>query len=161
MHAPTSPFETPPFGRLLILKASVASASKDEEVSPLSYAIAPLRERDGVCGGGGCADELNAQLQHCLISATGRARITAMRWLILSGVLLVAATGATYAGYGSLSPCRWLVVDTAAHTGLPDSVAAARARADMALHGDLDPNGADCLRAWWRVRFASAKNGDS
>jgi hypothetical protein len=53
MHAPASPFETPPFGRLLILKASVASVSKDEEVSPLSYAIAPLRDRDGVCGGGG------------------------------------------------------------------------------------------------------------
>ena len=61
-----------------------------------------------------------------------------MRWILLFLVLLVAALGATFAGYGSLSPCRWLVVDTVAHTGLPESVASARARADMALHGDID-----------------------
>lgn len=84
-----------------------------------------------------------------------------MRWLILIVLLLATATGATYAGYGSFSPCRWLVVDTVEHTGLPESLAAARARADMALHGDLDPTAADCLRAWWRVRFASAKDIDS
>lgn len=58
-----------------------------------------------------------------LISATARAKITAMRWLIFIVVLLIAATGATYAGYGSLSPCRWLAVDTAEHTGLPESLA--------------------------------------
>jgi hypothetical protein len=84
-----------------------------------------------------------------------------MRWLLLIVVLLVAATGATLAGYGSLSPCRWLVIDTAAHTGLPEALASARARADMALHGDIDPTTGDCLRAWWRVRFASAQDGDS
>ncbi len=94
-----------------------------------------------------------------LISAITRARIIAMRWLSLIVVLLVAAAGATFAGYGSLSPCRWLVVDTAEHTGLSESLAAARARAEMALHGDLDPTAADCLRAWWRVRFASAQDG--
>ena len=55
-----------------------------------------------------------------------------MRWLILIALLLVAAGGATYANYGSLSPCRWLVLDTSEHTGLPESLAAARARADMA-----------------------------
>lgn len=96
-----------------------------------------------------------------LISATARAKITAMRWLIFIVVLLIAATGATYAGYGSLSPCRWLVVDTAEHTGLPESLAAARARADMAVHGDLDPTSTDCLRAWWRVRFAGAQDDNS
>ncbi len=84
-----------------------------------------------------------------------------MRWLILVVVLLIAATGSTFAGYGSLSPCRWLVIDTAAHTGLPEPMAAARARADMALRGDVDPSTGDCLRAWWRVRFANAKNGKS
>lgn len=84
-----------------------------------------------------------------------------MRWLILVVVLLLAATGSTFAGYGSLSPCRWLVIDTAEHTGLPESLAAARARADMALHGDVDPTTTDCLRAWWRVRFAGAQEGDS
>jgi hypothetical protein len=82
-----------------------------------------------------------------------------MRWIVLFLVLMVAASGATFAGYASLSPCRWLVVDTAAHTGLPESVASARARADMALHGDIDPTSVDCLQAWWRVRFASAQDG--
>ena len=96
-----------------------------------------------------------------LISAMARARIRAMRWLILVVVLLVAATGSTFAGYGSLSPCRWLVIDTAEHTGLPESLAAARARADMALHGDVDPTTTDCLRAWWRVRFADARESNS
>ena len=80
-----------------------------------------------------------------------------MRWLMLIVILLVAASGATYAGYGSLSPCRWLVIDTAEHTGLSESLAAARARADMAVHGDLQPTQLDCLNAWWRVRFASAQ----
>ena len=75
-------------------------------------------------------------------------------------ISLIAASGATYAGYGSLSPCRWLVVDTVEHTGLPESLAAARARAEMALHGDIDPTTTDCLRAWWRVRFASAEDGN-
>jgi len=84
-----------------------------------------------------------------------------MRWLTLAAVLLIAATGATWAGYGSLSPCRWLVVDTAAHTGLPEGLAAARARADMALHGDVDETTTSCLRAWWRVRFAEAQEEDS
>lgn len=82
-----------------------------------------------------------------------------MRWLIVVLALIVAATGSTYVGYGSLSPCRWLVVDTAAYTGLPEDLAAARARADMAMHGDLNQSAGTCLRAWWRVRFAEAKDG--
>ena len=84
-----------------------------------------------------------------------------MRWIALFVVLLVAASSSTWASYGSLNPCRWLMIDTAEHTGLPEAVAAARARADMALHGDVDPSTGDCLRAWWRVRFASAQNGNS
>ena len=83
-----------------------------------------------------------------------------MRGLILVLILLIAATVATYAGYGSLSPCRWLVVDTAEHTGLPETLAAARARAEMALHGDFDPTTTNCLRAWWRVRFVGAQDGN-
>lgn len=83
-----------------------------------------------------------------------------MRWLIAVLILLSVATGATYAGYGSFSPCRWLVVDTAEYTGLPETLAAVRARAEMALHGDVDPTATDCLRAWWRVRFASAQDGN-
>ncbi len=82
-----------------------------------------------------------------------------MRWILLIAVLLVAASGATYANYGSLSPCRWLVIDTAEYTGLAEPLAAARARADMALKGDIDPTTTDCVRAWWRVRFASAQEG--
>ncbi len=96
----------------------------------------------------------------CLISAIAHVKITAMRWLLLIVVLLVAASGATYANYGGLSPCRWLAVDTAEHTGLPENIAAARARADMALHGDLDPDAVDCLRGWWRVRYAKAHSAD-
>jgi hypothetical protein len=82
-----------------------------------------------------------------------------MRWLLLIGVCLVAATGATYADYGSLSPCRWLAVDTDEHTGLPENIATAAARADMALRGNLNPGQVDCLRGWWRVRYAEAKAG--
>lgn len=82
-----------------------------------------------------------------------------MRWLTLLFALLVAAAGATYLGYGSLDPCRWLVIDTAKHTNLPEPLAAMRARAAMALHGDVAPTSADCLRAWWRVRFDSAEDG--
>ncbi len=83
-----------------------------------------------------------------------------MRWVMPVLFLLVVAGGATYVGYGSLDPCRWLVVDTAEHTGLPEPLAAARARADMALHGNLDPTSTDCLHAWWRVRFASAQEAN-
>ena len=83
--------------------------------------------------------------------------MAAMRWLLLTMALLVAASGATYADYGSLSPCRWLVIDTAEYTGLPETIAAGRARADMALRGDLDPDAVDCLRGWWRVRYAKAQ----
>ena len=97
---------------------------------------------------------------YALIPPTGGANLVAMRWLMLVVLLLIAATGVTYADYGSLNPCRWLVIDTAEHTGLPESLAAARARADMALHGDVDPTTTDCLRAWWRVRFASAQDGN-
>jgi hypothetical protein len=82
-----------------------------------------------------------------------------MHWLSLIVVLLVAATGSTYAAYGSFSPCRWLAVDTAEHTALPENIAAARARADMALRGNLNPGQVDCLRGWWRVRYAEAKAG--
>jgi hypothetical protein len=88
-----------------------------------------------------------------LISDPARVKIGAMRWLILVVVLLIAATGVTFARYGSLSPCRWLVVDTAKHTGLPQTLASARARADMAAHGDRR----DALAA--RLRAFEARNG--
>ncbi len=75
-----------------------------------------------------------------------------MRWIIFISLFLVFATGATFARYSSFDTCRWLVVDTASTYSLPETAAMARARADLLVHGVIDPNGLDCLYAWWRVR---------
>jgi hypothetical protein len=75
-----------------------------------------------------------------------------MRWLVLIPVLALFAAGATYARYQSFDTCRWLVVDTAHGYDLSETAAEARARADMLLHGAIDPDTVDCLHAWWRVR---------
>lgn len=75
-----------------------------------------------------------------------------MRWIIMIPVLALFAVGATYTRYHSFDTCRWLVVDTAENYDLSETAAEARARADLLLHGVIDPGPVDCLHAWWRVR---------
>jgi hypothetical protein len=75
-----------------------------------------------------------------------------MRWLFLIPVFAVFALGGTYFRYQSFDACHWLVVDTASAYDLSETAAGARARADMLMHGVVDPDAVDCLHAWWRVR---------
>lgn len=75
-----------------------------------------------------------------------------MRWLIILSLFALFAFAGTYVRYQSFDTCRWLVVDTAQNHDLSETAALARARADLLLHGVIDPNAVDCLQAWWRVR---------
>lgn len=75
-----------------------------------------------------------------------------MRLLVIILGLALAASAATYARYGSLDPCDWLVEDTAAADGMPRLMAQARVRAAFLLDGITDPSPGQCVRAWWTVR---------
>lgn len=75
-----------------------------------------------------------------------------MRWLLVIPILLLFAAAGTFTRYNSFDSCRWLIVDTANTYELSETAATARARGDLLLHGIVDPDGLDCLYAWWRVR---------
>ena len=79
-----------------------------------------------------------------------------MRYLGLALALIVAAVAATFWRYGSLNPCDWLERDTAQASGLPYLVAQARIRAEFLLDGITEPDGGQCLTAWWDLRAETA-----
>ncbi len=72
-----------------------------------------------------------------------------MKFVLIVIGLAVAATVATYARYGSLSPCDWMEQDMARQTQLPPLVVRARIRAAFLLDGITDPGPSDCLFGWW------------
>ena len=75
-----------------------------------------------------------------------------MRTLIIVGLLLVAATVATFVRYESFSPCDWMAQDLEAQTGMPALIVQARIKGHFLLEGITDPDPVDCLLAWWEVR---------
>lgn len=66
--------------------------------------------------------------------------------------LAVAASVATYARYKSLDPCDWLERDMGRASGLPALVVRARIRAAFLMQGIAEPDAADCLGEWWKLK---------
>ena len=75
-----------------------------------------------------------------------------MKFVLIVIGLAVAATVATYARYGSLSPCDWMERDMVRQTDLPPLVVRARIRAAFLIDGITDPGPSDCLFGWWEFR---------
>ena len=75
-----------------------------------------------------------------------------MRILVVVMVLLIAASAATYARYGSLDPCDWMEHDLARQSELPLVALQAQIRAEFLLDGVTDPGPQECLFKWWKLR---------
>jgi hypothetical protein len=82
-----------------------------------------------------------------------------MRILTVLVVLLIAACAATYARYGSLSPCDWMERDLAQQSDLPLVALQARIRAEFLLDGVTDPGPQECLFKWWKLRQDGLESG--
>ncbi len=72
-----------------------------------------------------------------------------MKTLFVAAALLVAATVATYAHYGSFHPCAWLEQDIARKDEMVIIVARAKIRANFLVDGVASPDASDCLFGWW------------
>ncbi len=75
-----------------------------------------------------------------------------MRYIGIAVALVAAAAIATFARYESFDPCDWLEHDMVRALGLPPVVAQARIRASFMFRGILEPDGADCLEDWRRLK---------
>lgn len=74
------------------------------------------------------------------------------RFAVIVAGLLLAAVIATYARYGSLDPCDWMVQDLAARSDLPLVAVRLRISGGFLLDGITNPGPGDCLVKWWQWR---------
>ncbi len=75
-----------------------------------------------------------------------------MKVLVIVLLLILAAAAATFIKYRSFSPCDWMEHDLVEDTGFPPIAIQARIRAYFLLQGIVDPDPAECLLEWWKVR---------
>ena len=81
--------------------------------------------------------------------------------IFMAAVLLLAmaAAGATYARYESLSPCDWLVHDMAVESGLPLVMVRGQVAGSFLIEGITDPTPYQCLLEWWAFRRDDSPHG--
>ena len=75
-----------------------------------------------------------------------------MRIVVIVAGLLVVASIATFARYGSLHPCDWMEQDLAAQSSLPRVAVELQISAAFLLEGITNPGPGDCLVKWWEWR---------
>jgi len=76
-----------------------------------------------------------------------------MRVFVLVFALSAAGVAATFARYGSLHPCDWLLHDMVDASDMPEIWVETRIRARFFLDGVSEPGVVDCLDGWWTFRI--------
>ena len=84
-----------------------------------------------------------------------------MRVFVLVFALSAAGIAATFARYGSLHPCDWLLHDMVDASDMPEPLVEPSVQLRLLFDGLIQPTALDCLDRWWSFRIEESDKLDA